>query len=50
MRKAAEATAPLTPQASARITRAEALRRGSMCDFDRREAEARFDTMTRVLA
>jgi beta-N-acetylhexosaminidase len=50
MRAAAEATQPLTPQAAARVARAEALRCGSARDFDRREAEARFDAMTRVLA
>jgi len=40
----------MTPQAAARVARAEALRRASSQDFDRREAEARFDAMTRVLA
>jgi beta-N-acetylhexosaminidase len=50
MRAAAEATGPLTPQAAARVARAEALRRRSMHEFDRRDTEARFDAMTRVLA
>ena len=50
MRAAAEASAPLTPQAAARLARAEALRRRSTREFDRGEAEARFDAMTRVLA
>jgi beta-N-acetylhexosaminidase len=50
MREAVEATAPLTSQAAARVARGEALRRRSACGFDRREAEARFDAMTRVLA
>jgi beta-N-acetylhexosaminidase len=50
MREAVEATKPLTPPAAARVARAEALRRRSGRDFDRRETEARFDAMTRVLA
>ena len=50
MREAAEATAPLTPAAMARIARGEALRRSSIRDFDRREAEVWFDAMTRALA
>jgi beta-N-acetylhexosaminidase len=50
MREAAEATTPMTRQAAARVARAEALRRGAIRDFDRREVEARFDAMTRVLA
>jgi beta-N-acetylhexosaminidase len=50
MREAAEATAPLTPRAAARVARGEALRRRFARDFDRGEAEARFDMMTRVLA
>jgi len=50
MREAAEATAPLSAQAEVRVARAEALRRRSASDFDRREAEARFDAMTGVLA
>jgi beta-N-acetylhexosaminidase len=50
MREAADAAMPLTPAAMARIARGEALRRHSVRDFDRREAEMRFDAMTRVLA
>jgi hypothetical protein len=46
MREAAEAAAPLTPEASARLARGEALRLGSRRDFDRAEAEARFDLLT----
>ncbi|MFZ2006351.1 MAG: glycoside hydrolase family 3 N-terminal domain-containing protein, partial [Stellaceae bacterium] len=50
MREAATAARPLTPVAMARIARGESLRRGSVCDFDRREAEMRFEAMTRALA
>ena len=50
MREAATAAPPLTPAAMARIARGEALRRGSVRDFDRREAEMRFEAMTRALA
>jgi beta-N-acetylhexosaminidase len=45
MREAADAAAPLSPQALARIARGEALRRGSARAFDRRAAEARFDAI-----
>jgi beta-N-acetylhexosaminidase len=50
MREAAEAAAPLTSAAADRLARGEALRRGSCRDFDRREAEMRFEAMTRALA
>lgn len=50
MREAAEAAAPLAPAAMARIARGEALRRSSVRDFDRSEAETRFDAITRALA
>ncbi len=50
MREAAAAAVPLTPAATARLARGEALRRESVRDFDRREAETRFDAMTGVLA
>jgi beta-N-acetylhexosaminidase len=50
MREAAEAAAPLTRVAMTRLARGEALRRGSVRGFDRREAEMRFNSMTRVLA
>jgi beta-N-acetylhexosaminidase len=43
MREAAEAAAPLTAEAAARVALAEKLRRGSVREFDRREAETRFD-------
>jgi beta-N-acetylhexosaminidase len=46
MCEAAQAAAPLSPAAMARIARGEALRLASRRDFDRREAEARFDRMT----
>lgn len=49
MREAAEAAAPLTPAASARLARGEALRRASLRAFDRHEAEACFDALTRAL-
>jgi len=50
MRAVAEASAPLTPQAAARLARGEALRRASFREFDRAEAEARFVAMARELA
>jgi beta-N-acetylhexosaminidase len=46
MREAAEAAVPLMPEAAARLARGEALRLASRCDFDRAEAEARFDLLT----
>jgi beta-N-acetylhexosaminidase len=49
MREAAEAAVSVTQQAAQRLARGEALRRRSRQDFDRREAEARFDAMTRAL-
>jgi beta-N-acetylhexosaminidase len=45
MREAAEAAAPLTAEAMARLARAEKLRRSSVREFDRREAETRFDQL-----
>ena len=48
MREAAEAAAPLIPAAAARLARGEALRRNSIRDFDRREAELRFEAMTKA--
>jgi beta-N-acetylhexosaminidase len=50
MREAAEAAAPLTEAAAARFARGEALRRASRRDFDRREAEIRFNSLTKALA
>jgi beta-N-acetylhexosaminidase len=50
MRQAAEAAAPLTPEAVERLARGEALRRSSRRGFDRREAEAQFDAMIGVTA
>jgi len=49
MREAAAVTAPLTPAAAARVARGEALRLASRRDFDRRDAEARFDAMIGTL-
>jgi beta-N-acetylhexosaminidase len=50
MREAAEAAAPLTEDAAARLARGDKLRRASRRDFDRRAAEARFDAMIGALA
>jgi beta-N-acetylhexosaminidase len=50
MREAATTSDPLTPAAKARFARGEELRRASRRDFDRRAAEARFDTLIRALA
>jgi beta-N-acetylhexosaminidase len=50
MREAAEAASLLTPTSMARIGCGEGLRRGSTREFDRREAEARFDVVTKALA
>ena len=50
MREAADAAAPLTAAAAARIARAEAQRRRSRRAFDRVEAEARFDAMIAAIA
>jgi beta-N-acetylhexosaminidase len=50
MRDAASTAPPLTAAAKARVARGEELRRASILDFDRRAAEARFDTLTRMLA
>jgi beta-N-acetylhexosaminidase len=49
MREAAAAAAPLGAATAARIVRAEAQRRPSRGDFDRGEAEARFDTMIQAI-
>ncbi|HVH81629.1 MAG TPA: beta-N-acetylhexosaminidase [Stellaceae bacterium] len=49
MQEAAEAAVLLTEAAAQRLARGEALRQSSRRDFDRREAEARFDAMTRDL-
>ena len=49
MREAAEAAAPVTSESAQRLARGETLRRRSFEVFDRREAEARFDAMTRAL-
>jgi beta-N-acetylhexosaminidase len=45
MRAAAEAAAPMTPAALARLARGEALRRAAQREFDRAEVEARFDAL-----
>ena len=45
MREAAEAAAPLTVEATARLARAEKLQRGSVREFDRLEVETRFDQL-----
>jgi beta-N-acetylhexosaminidase len=50
MREAAEAAAPMTPAAAARVARGEALRRCSRRAFDRAEAEARFDRLLGTIA
>jgi len=50
MRETAAATAPLTPQAAARIARGEALRRAAARAFERRAAEAHFEQITRALS
>jgi beta-N-acetylhexosaminidase len=50
MREAASTAPPLTATAKTRLARGEALRRTSRRDFDRRAAEARFETLIRVLA
>jgi beta-N-acetylhexosaminidase len=49
MEEAASAASPMTPEAIARVACAETLRRGSFAEFDRREAEARFDAMIGAL-
>jgi beta-N-acetylhexosaminidase len=50
MRGAAEAAAPLSPEAAARLMQGEASRRAARRDFDRREAEGRFHHLTEGLA
>jgi beta-N-acetylhexosaminidase len=50
MSEAADAAAPLTQAAAARLARGEVLCRRASRDFDRREAEMRFEAMTRALA
>ena len=50
MHEAADAAAPLTPDAAARLARSEALRRQSRRPFERSTAEARFDALTGALA
>ena len=50
MREAASSVGPLTAAAKARFARGEELRRTSRHAFDRRAAEARFDTLIRALA
>ena len=42
MEEVAAAARPLTPQAQARVARAEQLRRSRRADFDARAAERRF--------
>ncbi|HWB52112.1 MAG TPA: beta-N-acetylhexosaminidase [Stellaceae bacterium] len=49
MREAASAAAPLTAAAKVRLARGEQMRLASRRDFDRRAAEARFETLTRAL-
>jgi beta-N-acetylhexosaminidase len=48
MREAADAARPITSQTSARLARAEAMRRAVRRDFDRGAAEARFDALAGV--
>jgi beta-N-acetylhexosaminidase len=50
MREAASTAPQLTTAAKTRLARGEALRRSSRREFDRRAAEARFETLTRGLA
>jgi beta-N-acetylhexosaminidase len=45
MRQAAEAAPPITAEAAARIARGEARRRQSIREFDRRQAEAKFNQL-----
>jgi beta-N-acetylhexosaminidase len=50
MQQAAAAATPVSMAAMHRVARGEALRRRSFREFDRREAEARFDEMTGAIA